>query len=477
MDAPRWQAGAGALVPDPQQNAPTQNPWAVVSQTPVQTPPAATPDQADQWKVVSQTPAPAAPSQQEQWNPAMLPGVGAVNLPPAVATGVKEAGEDIWDTLKGVAAHPVQTAEGVVAGSPAGMFHQSVNESLGAYHAYEKARQAGKGIVDSLQAASDQMQAQDATAQMLQKRADEFKKQPGAATVHALANAAVLAATMYGGGEVAGGLADAGEAEASEVAANVAKNAAPKAPGPIQQILKGEKVAQPQAQSALRSGAEAATKKAGVQAGESPSIRTMLDEPIEKASAKETSLYQAVNKAAETDMKTLYDWRERLHDALDDPAQISQRKDLQQELAETNTKINWGENNVKTKLGKDAGQLIDQAKAATQQRYAMEEGAKKLFNNESVIKGNAAHGAEEKIDVDAAIKNAENLDKSSKFAPRGSPTRLRQMFGEEGALKFKQSLYDAKKLGAKALTKQQWATRLAAIGGTSAAIDLIKSLF
>jgi hypothetical protein len=110
---------------------------------------------------------------------------------------------------------------------------------------------------------------------------------------------------------------------------------------------------------------------------------------------------------------------------------------------------------VKTSLGVDAQKLLRQAKDATQQRFAMEAVENKLFNAEGVVKGNVAHGAAETLDVDNAIKQAELLDKPSKFAPRGSPTRLQQAFGVSGAKALKDSLYAAKASGQKALTTQR----------------------
>lgn len=243
-------------------------------------------------------------------------------------------------------------------------------------------------------------------------------------------------------------------------AADVAATAEPAAEGPglmqkVKQAVSPKAAAQPGAQSALREGATASAKDAGVAGAvdTSGSIRTVMDKPIAEAAKVEDKLYKTVNNAAETDMKSLYDRREELQDAIEDPTNVGQKSNIQKELTTTDQAIAQGEANVKTKLGKDAPDLIKQAKDATQQRYSMEEGVKKLFNNEGVISGNVAHGVQESINVDSAIRQAENLDKPSKFAPRGTPTRLQQMFGEEGAKAFKQGLYDAQKDGQKVMTR------------------------
>jgi hypothetical protein len=103
----------------------------------------------------------------------------------------------------------------------------------------------------------------------------------------------------------------------------------------------------------------------------------------------------------------------------------------------------------------------------------MEVGDQKLFNNESVVKGNIQHGESEEINVDSAIRNAENLDKPSKFAPRGTPTRLQQMFGEDGAKAFEQGLYDARKAGKAVMTRN---TIVKTLVGGGVGIEALKKI-
>lgn len=236
----------------------------------------------------------------------------------------------------------------------------------------------------------------------------------------------------------------------------------------VRQAVSPKAATQPGARSALRQGAAASATDAGVAGAggdTSGSIRTLMDEPIAQASKIEDKLYKTVNDAAGTDMKSLYDYREEIQQAIEDPANLGQKSALQNELATTDASIADGEANVQDRLGAGASKLLNDAKAATQQRFAMEEGAKKIFNNESVVSGNLKHGAPESINVDAAIKQVENLDKPSKFAPRGTPTRLQQMFGEDGAASLKQGLYDAQKAGQKVASRNDILKIIGVTGG------------
>lgn len=243
-----------------------------------------------------------------------------------------------------------------------------------------------------------------------------------------------------------------------------------------QQVTQGEKVAQVPAQTALREGAQASAEDAGIAAAgtEAPAqgagIRTLMAKPITAVSKVEDGLYSTLNDAAETDMKDLYDKQERLRDALDDPTNVAQHNNLQEALDETEAQIRAGEMNVQAKLGTDAQTLLKQAKATTQQRYAMETLDQKIFNNESVVSGDVAHDSPETINVDNAIRQAQNLDKPSKFAPRGTPTRLQQALGEDGAKAFKQGLYDAKKAGETAVSRQALFARIGKIAGWTTSI-------
>jgi hypothetical protein len=246
------------------------------------------------------------------------------------------------------------------------------------------------------------------------------------------------------------------------------------APGIVKQVLKGKEVAQEPAQTALRSGAQSSAADAGVTVSteEGAGVRTLMQKPIEAAAKIERALYDTLNDAAETDMKSLFDRKQELLDALDDPTNVANRTALSSELSTTEKAIK-----VHSDLAASKGlppDMLEKAKAATQQRYAMQDLEQKLFNNESVVSGNVEHGSPESINVDSAIRQVENLDKPSKFAPRGTPTRLVQALGEDGAAKLKQGLYDAQKSGQSALKVQQIAKWIGGIAGVGAIGEVVK---
>lgn len=276
-----------------------------------------------------------------------------------------------------------------------------------------------------------------------------------------------------GAGQALTALATEGVVKALPVAADAAsgvKNLAT-------DVIQGEKVAQAPAKAALRSGASASAVDAGVEAGaQGGSIRSLLDDPIESLATKERAAYDTINDASGTDLKSLYDHANDVQEALDDPTNITQRSALQKELQTTQSQIADGEAAAQ-KNGVDPDTL-NEAKEMTKQRYAMENINQKLFNNEGVISGNIEHGSPETINVNSAIRQVENLDKPSKFAPRGTPSRLQQAFGEDGAANLKQSLYDAQKAGQTALNKQVWAKRIAsAAGATGVGYEVLKGIF
>jgi hypothetical protein len=274
-----------------------------------------------------------------------------------------------------------------------------------------------------------------------------------------------------GAGQAITALGTAGVAKALPVVADVAsgvKNVAT-------DVIQGEKVAQAPAKATFRTGAQASATDAGVEAGaQGGSIRSLLDDPIESVATKERAAYDTINEASGTDLKSLYDLRNKLQDGLEDPTQIANEDKLNTRLEQTEAQIKTGEAQA-TKNGVDPDTLTD-AKNMTKQRYAMENVNQKLFNNESVISGNEAHGAPESIDVKSAIRQVENLDKPSKFAPRGTPSRLEQAFGADGAQSLKKGLYDAQKAGNTAVTRAKIAKWVGGIAGVGAGEEIARHL-
>jgi hypothetical protein len=93
-----------------------------------------------------------------------------------------------------------------------------------AIKAFHAARVAGKSVGESLTVANEVANQHNAASQMLNERAAEFKKDPGAQTVRALGDVAALVASFYAGGPEAGGAET--EAATGETAAAASANEA-----------------------------------------------------------------------------------------------------------------------------------------------------------------------------------------------------------------------------------------------------------
>jgi len=252
-------------------------------------------------------------------------------------------------------------------------------------------------------------------------------------------------------------------------------------PGFIRKAVVGQSTQQPEAMSALQKGAQASAEDAGVGGKVLPAepaqgVRTFLDKPIEATAKIERSTYDAYNRAAETDMKSLYDHEADVQDALDDPTNIANRTALEADLKTTQASIQKGETLAQSKDPNLTSDTIAKAKAMTQQRYAMQAAKQKIFNNESVVKGNVLHGSDETIQVDSAIRNAENLNKPSKYAPEGSPTRLQQAFGKQGADNLLKGLYQSQRTGQSAIRLHKIAKWVGGTIGAGTGIDLLRHL-
>lgn len=223
---------------------------------------------------------------------------------------------------------------------------------------------------------------------------------------------------------------------------------------------------------AMKAADEAAASAAAdsrVATGAAPSesgLRPALDSAIDQVSNRERTTYDTVKKLSGTDLKSLYDERESVQDAIDDPVNIGNSRALQDRLQNLDAQIATGEQTAAAK-GADAQKIIQQAKADTQQRFALQELKNKVFDNESVVSGNKAAGTDETININNAIKAVERLDKPSRYAPQGTPSRLQQALGPDGAANFKRALYDAQKRGvrnAKLAQFTRWAGGLIGAG-------------
>lgn len=216
-------------------------------------------------------------------------------------------------------------------------------------------------------------------------------------------------------------------------------------PGYVSQILHGEDVAQPTAQSALRTGAESVTGKT------SPaSLRASLDQPISDTLASAKKLYRQVDEASGTNFGAL---NEKLSNT---EYQLSLTPDGSPEEA----KWEASRQNLLDKIADakqkalDAGVDPDTLKTADAQftrARALQDLQTKVFKNSSIVEGNASMGTPETIKVDAAVKALQKLQDSTKY---GGP-RLEQALGKDAANALLKSLYDAQRLGEKAVTRQE----------------------
>lgn len=461
------------------QDSQPQQPAAAPAAKPAQTsgPITFSPSDIDHNAPVPTTPAPPPPQ------PGMLASAAY-----GVNDAVNDIGGAVQDAVTNAVTHPVDTltniGKGIWHSLPPVQLHDDMQKALPVINSYEKARASGASVSDSIQQADLTARAQNHSAQLVEKAAAEFKKNPTRATARGITDAAGLAASFFiPGGEAAdaaevGGADAAVEGATADAATDTAATAAPdsaafkagaavrnapaSATNYVSDVKQGAAASQAPAQSALRSGAQAATEDSGVadsvaldpKAG----IRTLADDTIAAVGKKESALYDTLNKASGTDLKTLYDHVEEVQDALDDPTNIANRTALQTELKTTQDAISAGEKQA-TANG-IAPESLEQAKGLTQQRYALQDVKAKLFNNEAVVKGNVAHGVDETINVDSAISNAERLNKPSKFAPEGAPTRLQQALGEKGANNLMKNLYQAQKAGVTGLKRQQFLTKV-----------------
>ena len=269
-----------------------------------------------------------------------ISGPGAMNT---IGRGLESfAGHDIPNPFAfahEAVSNPAGTVAGIASSTPPGQAFEGIKNSVAGYEAYEKARASGKGVLDSLQAASETMKNRDATAQMVQQRAEEFKKDPGAASVRALADVAALAASHYMGKGIGPSAGVAGETESTAAASTASK------PGILKQAIQGEKVAQAPARAALESGAKSSAADAGVAAPNTAGqgLRRLMDEPIKSIAKVERGTYDAINRAAGTDLKSLHDYASKLQDALDDPQNIANTDTLEEKLKTTQAAIDKGE--------------------------------------------------------------------------------------------------------------------------------------
>jgi hypothetical protein len=347
--------------------------------------------------------------------------------------GLKETGEDIWSTVKGAVTHPLETVAPQVAGA-----YDAIKNTIPVLHVYEQARSQGKGVLDSLKAANEQAAKQNQAVDALKARIEEFKKNPTAAQVRLVGDAASAALASWGGEAIGARLMP--EAGAAEV--SVVPEAETAEPSLFQKITKGKEVAQKPATAALRTGAE------GVTTVQPESLRTVLEEPIDRIEGEAKANYRQIDKASGTDFKSL---NEKVSNTDNQMRQLTDTE-ADQALAE---KLEASRTGLIDKIAKAKQQaldngvdpgLLDKADAQFKQAQALRDVESKVFKNPNIVQGNTAMGTPETINVDSAVKALQKLQDSRPYG--GS--RLEQALGKENANQLLKDIYSAQRAGASA---------------------------
>lgn len=347
----------------------------------------------------------------------------------AMGKGAGEVLTDVKDAL-----NPVNIAKSAWDSFPPVGAYQSIQNAIPVIRAYESARAAGKTVTDSLAVADELAKQQNAVHQTLQQRAEEFKKAPGQATVHALGDIATLAATFFEGPKALGesGLPEAGAVE------TVAK------PSLVQQVVKGEKVAQPMAESAVRTAVGGAAEKPLVDIGAGKG--TIVDEHLANLRKAEKAAYQEMDDVAEFDVKAerkqLANDQAKLKQLGNTEADVNQRGKLIESINDSQDRIKAAEQRLQ-----EHG--IDPAAADKihQQRMAGIEFKNRLIANADPTTG--------EVNIKGLLRDA----KKARFSKYGD--RLEQFFGSKDAAdKYVADLQEADKAGIKAMSRQEVGKRV-----------------
>lgn len=408
--------------------------------------------------------------------------------------GAKDAASDVWDKISN--SDPSQVALASATGGISTAF-SNLAPHIGTIKAYEDARASGKGILESLVQAEKQAQSQSDVAQMVQKSTAAFKNNPTAATVRGVVDAATAAASVFGLTRTGGPTPDVAlapvdapvlpeeslEAPLTPDEVQAASPTPPKQPNVVRRAVsavanspavKGEAVAQGPADTALRQGAQAAAGDEEAQiastATANPSLRTVLEEPTDALEASAKAAYRQIDEAAGTDFKAL-------NEKLDNTEyQIRQLTDTEADQA-LEAKLEASRQGLIDKIAQakqdaiDNGvdpDLLDKADAQFTQARALKDLDAKVFKNPNIIVGNTKFGTNETVNVNSAINALQKLQDNTKF---GAP-RLEQALGEDGADKLLQDMYAAQRQGVKAMSRQQFAFKVAKYIGYGAAATI-----
>ena len=387
-----------------------------------------------------------------------------------IVSGLGEAAGDVWDAMKSMA-NPLNTG---LAGATTQAFDH-IKEAVPLFQTYEKARANGKTVIESLGAANAKAKQIHDAQDVVKQRVDEFKKNPTVAATRAVADAAALAASMWTGEPLE---APSASAEAAGTITHVfdptteTLTPVPK-PGIMQQVLKGEQVAQPAAQQAVRQAVQNSAEAAGT-ADESvassiqtqPLLKgntTVVDEHLSALQKQEQAAYSKMDAASGFDVKAekqqLANDQYKLKQLGNTDADVTQKGNLIDSINDSQGRITDAEAKMKA-----AGVDPDIADSIHKQRMAGNDFRKALIKNTS------ADG--QSVNVDGMLK----ASKALRFAKYGD--RLEQFLGsKEAADGFMSDLQQAQELGAHALKAQNIAKMvlkyaphaIGAIGGVGAA--------
>lgn len=361
-----------------------------------------------------------------------------------IVTGLGEAAGDVWSTVKGMVTP--SGAGGLVGAATQAFDH--VKESVPLFQTYENARANGKTIIESLGAANAKAKQIHDAQDVVKQRVDEFKKNPTVAATRAVADAAALAASMWSGGEPLEAPAASAEAQAAGAVTHVfdptteTLTPVPK-PGIIQQVLDGEKVAQPAAQQAVRQAVQSSAEAAGT-ADESvassiqtqPLLKgntTVVDEHLSALQKQEQAAYSKMDAASGFDVKAekqqLANDQYKLKQLGNTDADVTQKGNLIDSINDSQGRITDAEAKMKA-----AGVDPDIADTIHKQRMAGNDFRKALIKNTS------SDG--QSVNVDGMLK----ASKALRFAKYGD--RLEQFLGSKDAADgFMSDLQQAQELG------------------------------
>ena len=312
------------------------------------------------------------------------------------------------------------------------------------WRTYEKARQSGKGMLDSAKEAGEALNRKHDLIGQLGDRVKEFSEQPDTATGRMIVDMIPL---ILGGKLGAAG--EAGEAaEASE-------------PGLIKQVIKGKDVAQPAAKTALKeaSGSDAS------------SLRESLSDPITEAETNAKELYKQIDDATGSDIKALGEKLRVANRAIRKSVSASEDEALEARRDQITERINEAKQQARAK-GVDP-KVLDQADAEFKRMSALTDVEKRVFKNPEIVQGNEVSGTPETIDIDKAVKALQKLQDSEKY---GGP-RLEQAFGEEGAKTLLDKFYGAQRQGVHAMKMQKVAKWIGSVAGAGALAEGGRVLF